>query len=90
MEIYDTIRRPIADEASDASFRMSRTTIYLPGYLPADTDAEKLKANDKEEFKKMAAEIENIWSFHFSKMPQEDWIRAKELFDMLELGGESD
>ncbi|KAK7693984.1 hypothetical protein QCA50_003559 [Cerrena zonata] len=67
LEIYDTIRRPIAHQASD----------YV--------DVEKLKANDKEEFKKIGREMESIWGFHYANLPREDWARAKELFDKLQL-----
>ncbi|KAK7693985.1 hypothetical protein QCA50_003560 [Cerrena zonata] len=81
LDIYDTIRRPIAHEVSDRSLRMSRMLFFFPNYMPADVDVEKLKINDKEEIGKVAKEMEKLWSFNYTNMPEEDWIRARDLFN---------
>ena len=67
---------------------MSRVSLLLEGHIPPEVDLEKLKANDREEFRKIAKEMANIWSFHFARMPQEDWSQAKEMLDKSQLGGE--
>ena len=67
---------------------MSRVSLLLEGHIPPEVDLEKLQANDREEFKKIAKEMEKIWGFHFARMPREDWSKAKEMLDKSQLGGE--
>ena len=81
LTIYDEIRRPIAHEAVDRSFRMSRVNMFLPEFLPADVDTEKIKVNDRDGLRKVTKEIERLWSFSYIGDPEDDWVRAKEQFE---------
>lgn len=74
-------------EASNRSLTMIHTMTFLPGHLPAGVDPEKIKVNDKKEIEKMTEEMERLWSFNYLGTPQEDWVRAKKLFDETELDG---
>ena len=67
--------------------RVSRGVVFYPEYLPSDIDFEKVKANDIDELKKVGNEMEKLWSFTYSGLPEEEWIRAKELLDAAYLAG---
>ena len=81
LRIYDEIRRPIAHEAADRSLRISRVVMFFPEFLPEDVNLEKLRANDKDELRKVTKEIERIWSFSYIGDPEDDWVRAKDLYE---------
>ena len=87
LEIYDTVRRPVAHQTASYSMRVSRGVVFYPEYLPSDIDFEKVKANDIDELKKVGNEMEKLWSFTYSGLPEEEWIRAKELLDAAYLAG---
>ena len=46
-------------------------------FIPPDADIEKIRSGDEEHLAKVARVMHEIWTFHYSKMPGEDWDRAK-------------
>ena len=90
LEIYDTVRRPVAHQTADYSMRMCRGVAFFPEYLPSDIDIEKIRVNDMDELKKVGKEMEKWWSFTYSGMPEEEWVQAKEMLDAAHLSGQLD
>ena len=63
---------------------------FFPEYLPSDIDIEKIRVNDIDELKKVGKEMEKWWSFTYSGMPEEEWVRAKEMLDAAHSSGQLD
>ena len=80
-EVYDTVRRPIANQTVKNSLRLRCMYELTPGWLPDDCDTEKVRAGDPEELKKIGREVNAIYDFHWKTMPQQDWERAQALLE---------
>ncbi|KAK7683133.1 hypothetical protein QCA50_013806 [Cerrena zonata] len=76
LKVYDEIRKPIARDVADRSLKMGNLMEFHPDFLPPDADIEKVRDGDEEHLKKIAEAMQDVWSFHYSKMPDEDWDRA--------------
>lgn len=79
LKVYDTIRRPFANEVCRRSLRLGFLYDLRAEYLPENVEVDKLRAGDREELLKVADDIEEIWSIHFKALPGEDWERASEM-----------
>lgn len=77
LKVYDEIRRPIAREVAERSLRMGLLNEFVPEAMPPDADFEKIKAGDLEHLGKLDKAMQEQWKFHYSKMPDEDWEKAK-------------
>jgi hypothetical protein len=45
--------------------------------MPANIDAAKAQAGDRAELEKIVEEMKNIWSFHTTGSPEDDWLLAE-------------
>ena len=79
LQVYDAIRRPIANAVVDWSLKLGLLYEFVEEYLPPGTDAAKLHAGDRDELKKIGKEMDKIWTFHSNSSPQDDWKRAEEM-----------
>ena len=77
-KVYEEVRKPVAQDVHDRSVKMGYLMDFHPDYIPADADIEKVRAGDKDHLEKVAMAMDDVWSFHFSKMPEGDWDKAKE------------
>lgn len=86
LKIYENIRKPISQDIAERSLKMGHLMEFHPDYLPKDVDVNKVKAGDPEHLGKVGQSMHDVWSFHYSKMPGEDWEHASEMLNQI-LGG---
>ncbi|KAK7676416.1 hypothetical protein QCA50_020634 [Cerrena zonata] len=88
LNIYDTIRKPFSQDVANRSTRMGKFFQLHPDHLPPHVDFEKTRQGDRAELEKLGNAIDDLWSFHYTEMPSEDWKRAKSMLDeMLQADG---
>ncbi|KAH8112076.1 FAD/NAD-binding domain-containing protein [Phellopilus nigrolimitatus] len=81
LKIYDTVRRPFANDVVERSLTIGFLYELERNHLPPGIDAAKLEAGEREELKKLVEEAYRIWSVHWERTPEEDWVRAREMAD---------
>ena len=78
LQVYDAIRRPIAQDVAERSLRLGGVYELDPVVMNEDIDSAKLDAGDRDELQKL---IPIFWkisdSVHFTEMPDRDWERAQ-------------
>ena len=62
LQVYDAIRRPIANAVVDLSLRLGLLYEFAEEHLPPGTDAAKLYAGDRDEVQRIAKEMDDIWT----------------------------
>lgn len=72
LKVYEEIRKPIAHDVVDRSRKMSLLMLFHPDVLPPDADIEKVTAGDIEHLEKVANAMQDLWSFHYTKMADKD------------------
>ena len=80
-EVYDTIRRPIANQCVKDSLRLRCMYELDPEWVPEGCDVTKAEAGDLDELKKIGKKTNEIYDFHWKTMPQQDWEKARELLE---------
>lgn len=81
LKVYDAVRRPFAQDVAIRSARMGNFVQFHPGYPPPGVDLEKVRQHDSRELAKLGKAIDDVWDFHYSVMPDEDWKKAKTMWD---------
>lgn len=81
LQVYDAIRRPVASDVVERSLRVGFLYEFHPGYLPLGTDTERLRRGDLAELEKVGDTLQDIWRFHWERMPDQDWERAREMLE---------
>lgn len=79
LKVYDVIRRPIANDIVERSLRQCFISTLHPDYLPSGIDIAKLQSGDSSEWTKVRQDMQDIWSFHGGKMPDDHWEHAQAL-----------
>ena len=81
LKVYDAVRRPFAQDVAIRSARMGNFVQFHPGHPPPGVDLEKVRQDDSRELAKLGKAIDEVWSFHYTVMPDEDWKKAKAMWD---------
>lgn len=81
LHVYDAVRRPIGNSVCETSLRVGY--LYELTGLPEGVDEARVHAGDQEELAKVSRELTKIWSFHTSRMPEDDWLLAEEMLSNL-------
>ncbi|GJE88353.1 salicylate 1-monooxygenase-like protein [Phanerochaete sordida] len=81
LEIYDTVRRPIAADAVERSLRLGGMYELQADCLPAGVDADKLWAGDEHELAALAEAMQEMHRFHWETMPEREWERAERMLE---------
>ena len=76
LQIYDSVRRPVAADAVERSLQLGFMFELSPDYLSEGRSLEKLCAGDVEELKKYGQEVQDLYRFHWEEMPEQDWELA--------------
>ncbi|KAK7682311.1 hypothetical protein QCA50_014514 [Cerrena zonata] len=77
LNVYDTIRRPIAHDVVEESLRLGGVYELDPTAMREDMDSAKLEAGDREELQKLVSVFRDITTVHFTGMPENDWYQAR-------------
>lgn len=81
LKVYDAVRRPIAAGMVERSLRAGFLYEFHPDYLPAGIDTAQLCAGDRGELQKLADELQEMVSAHWTEMPEADWERARGMLE---------
>lgn len=79
LKIYESIRRPVANDAVERSLRLGGMYEFQPDTLPEGTNLEKIHAGDPQELSTLAEAMQEMYQFHWAELPERDWQRAEEM-----------